>query len=641
MGYKEQSDIPVYWSYAQHFVLMDHMFEPGNTWSLPAHLELVSNWSALCMRPEHADTCAPTIDLPSPPESPQLPVTGQYAWTDITYLLHRAGVSWRYFIATGQEPDCENASQVTCVQSLQSSTTPSIWNPLRAFAAVRQDGQLGDIQSTNAFFTDAAAGSLPSVSWVIPNAKYSDHPPSLTSNAQDWVASLVNAVMSGPDWSNSAIFLTWDDWGGFYDHVLPPVVDEYGYGMRVPSLLISPWARRGFIDHQELSFDAYNKLIEDVFLHGQRLNPRTDGRPDPRPDVRESEPALGNLARDFDFRQAPIPKLIQPVTTPVYSPAAATPTVIPYFTLRPSSQPCFAGSCTVTATDASDDPRGVGYTAAWDFERNMDSQFMAQCLLPPCSLLNPGSSDPFMYTIPGTFTVQEIIHPFGKGVQPRPAVLRFTVASDEDRPASMTTLVPRHLKLPRTRVTVITSKPDAQVAWASHGRTGLATLVKRGRTSAGRYRLTFAIGASPLGRITLWFRTYAVDPTIADQTVRHAIVTSSPTIATVRPLLVAGRDHTELLAYAGLQLRDAVSVLVNLRARLQVRAGTGWHTVKTYRRALRGLADYAEHPVVMAISRRLSSRLVRRTLRVTVTGQVIYKQARSFTVRAEKLIPPS
>jgi hypothetical protein len=116
--------------------------------------------------------------------------------------------------------------------------------------------------------------------------------------------------MHGPDWQSTAIFLAWDDWGGFYDHVKPPVVDENGYGLRVPAIVISPYARKGFIDHQVLSFDAYVEFIEDDFLRGQRLDPRTDGRPDPRPDVREDAPILGDLVKDFDFSQRPRRPLI-------------------------------------------------------------------------------------------------------------------------------------------------------------------------------------------------------------------------------------------------------------------------------------------------------------------------------------------
>ena len=95
--------------------------------------------------------------------------------------------------------------------------------------------------------------------------------------------------MKSPDWDSTAIFLQWDDWGGFYDNVVPPPVDQNGYGLRVPAMVISPYAKTGYIDHQTLSSDAYLKFIEDDFLGGSRLNPKTDKRPDPRPDVREDD----------------------------------------------------------------------------------------------------------------------------------------------------------------------------------------------------------------------------------------------------------------------------------------------------------------------------------------------------------------
>ena len=107
--------------------------------------------------------------------------------------------------------------------------------------------------------------------------------------------------------------MAWDDWGGFfYDHLQPPKVDENGYGLRVPALVISPYAKQGYIDHQTLSFDAYLKFIEDVFLGGQRIDPETDGRPDPRPTVRENAPQLGDLLEDFDFSQSPRSPLVLP-----------------------------------------------------------------------------------------------------------------------------------------------------------------------------------------------------------------------------------------------------------------------------------------------------------------------------------------
>jgi phospholipase C len=135
---------------------------------------------------------------------------------------------------------------------------------------------------------------------------------------------LINAIMRSPCWASSAIFLSWDDWGGFYDHVVPPHVDANGYGLRVPGLVISPYARTGFIDHQLLSHDSYLKFIEDDFLEGARLNPVTDGRPDSRPGVREEAPGLGDLANDFNFSQTPHPPLLLPAR-PEPGPASKPP----------------------------------------------------------------------------------------------------------------------------------------------------------------------------------------------------------------------------------------------------------------------------------------------------------------------------
>jgi phospholipase C len=231
----------------------------------------------------------------------------------MTYLLHKNGVSWGYYVFKGTEPDCENDSAMTCSPVQQGPKTPGIWNPLPHFTDVHQDGELGNVQTLDNFFTAAKNGTLPSVSWIDPNGKVSEHPPALVSAGQTYVTGLINAIMRSPDWNSTAIFLSWDDWGGFYDHVVPPAVDQNGYGLRVPGIVISPYARHGFIDQQVLSHDAYNKFIEDDFLGSQRLDPATDGRPDPRPDVRESNPMLGDLTNDFDFSQPPRPPEILPV----------------------------------------------------------------------------------------------------------------------------------------------------------------------------------------------------------------------------------------------------------------------------------------------------------------------------------------
>jgi phospholipase C len=319
MGYHDGADIPNYWTYARDFVLQDHMFEPNSSWSLPQHLFMVSEWSARCTMRGDPMSCRNALQSPENPPDFQRergssdPTPPDYAWTDLTYLLHKAGVSWAYYVFKGSEPDCENDAAVACAPVRQGARTPGIWNPLPYFDTVRQDGQLGNIRSLTEFFAAAKAGTLPAVSWIDPNRRVSEHPPSLVSAGQSYVTGLINAIMKGRDWPSTAIFLSWDDWGGFYDHVSPPVVDHNGYGLRVPGLLISPYARRGLVDHQTLSHDAYVRFIEDDFLGGQRLDPQTDGRPDPRPDVREDAPQLGDLSAEFDFSQAPLAPVLLPI----------------------------------------------------------------------------------------------------------------------------------------------------------------------------------------------------------------------------------------------------------------------------------------------------------------------------------------
>ena len=245
-----------------------------------------------------------------------------YAWTDITYLLRKYGVSWRYYIQQGTEPDCETGA-TTCTPVPQVVTTPSIWNPLAGFTDVRQDSQTSNIVPSPQLFTDAQNGTLPAVSWVVPSGDDSEHPPANIAAGQSHVTNVINAIMRSPDWRSTAIFLAWDDWGGFYDHVDPPTVDAQGYGLRVPGIVISPYAKRSYIDHQTLSFDAYLKFIETDFLGGRRLDPRTDGRPDPRPDVRENASILGNLLDDFDFSQRPREPVIlnpDPNGVPLHTP---------------------------------------------------------------------------------------------------------------------------------------------------------------------------------------------------------------------------------------------------------------------------------------------------------------------------------
>jgi phospholipase C len=314
MGYHDAGEIPNYWTYARDFVLQDHMFEPNASWSLPQHLFMVSEWSAFCTNPLDAFSCTSALQNPNPDAATGGANDGlvHYAWTDLTYLLHKDNVSWGYYIFQGSEPDCEQDQNLTCGQAPLNVHTPGIWNPLPSFTDVNQDQQVGNVQTLTNFFTAARDGTLPAVSWITPNSKVSEHPTALVSAGQTYVTGLVNAIMKGPDWNSTAIFVSWDDWGGFYDHVVPPVIDQNGLGLRVPGILISPYAKQGYIDHQNLSHDDYNKFIEDDFLGGQRLDPATDGRPDPRPNVRENV-APGDLTSEFDFSQSPRAPVVLPV----------------------------------------------------------------------------------------------------------------------------------------------------------------------------------------------------------------------------------------------------------------------------------------------------------------------------------------
>ncbi len=333
IGYHDARDIPNYWSYAKNYVLQDNMFESQASWSLPEHLAMVSAWSALCSRkePENPLACNSSLSPLTPAKYWAAPLEAtkktRYPWTDLTYLMDHGGVSWRYYVHEGIEPDCEDDEATTCAKVVQNAKTPGIWNPLADFTDVKQDGQTGNIQPLPKFYEATANGQecgLPNVAWIVPDLVHSEHPPEPVSQGQAYVTTLINTIMRSPCWKSTAIFLSWDDWGGYYDHVMPPAVDQNGYGLRVPGIVISPYARAGFIDHQQLSHDAYLKFIEDDFLGGSRLNPATDGRPDSRPSVREDAPGLGTLASDFNFDQSARPPLLLP-TVAVPGAASAEP----------------------------------------------------------------------------------------------------------------------------------------------------------------------------------------------------------------------------------------------------------------------------------------------------------------------------
>jgi phospholipase C len=320
MGYKTRREIPNYWAYADRYTLFDHMFAPVDSWTLPSHLYLVSGWSAWCPDLRDAMSCrsevvfhpASAFDNQWEGATWRADMADQYPrpyiWAPVTWLLYKEGVSWGYFVGAGSciKPPCGDFT---------GPKTADVQNPLPGFLATEATGQFANIRPNDDFYAMAEQGNLPSVSWIVPVKDAGDHPPDDISKGQAFVTKLINAVMNGPrdQWLHTAIFVTWDDWGGFYDHVSPPRIDENGYGFRVPAFLVSPWAREGYIDHSTLSFDAFLRIAEDRFLGGQRLDPLTDGWPDSRPTIREEAKQLSLLDKAFDFRGEPREPLVLPL----------------------------------------------------------------------------------------------------------------------------------------------------------------------------------------------------------------------------------------------------------------------------------------------------------------------------------------
>jgi phospholipase C len=380
VSYHTDAEIPNYWAYAEHFVLQDHMFEPERSWSLPSHMGLTSLWAAVCTNPASAGSCVTSVDPALPNRSTV------YPWASLFQLLDIHGVSWKYYLAQGTEPDCEDG-EMTCAPQIQNSAVPSIWNLAPLYAYVQAQGPAyasTHVPDVSKFLADLRAGTLPQVSWVIPSGVYSEHPPAGVTAGMEYVTSLINAVMQSHAWDSTAIFLTWDDWGGFYDHVAPPLADRntsrtpaQGYGLRVPGLLISPWAKAGTIDHALYSFDSYATFIENEFMGGARLNPAALGNPDSRPDERDAltvvlgakgaQLAVGQLESEFDFTQKPLPPLILPTHIPTGITVSCNQ--------DPTTEICRAGKVVITWNPVT----GAQVKGPFTYSIYRDGVQLAQC----------------------------------------------------------------------------------------------------------------------------------------------------------------------------------------------------------------------------------------------------------------------
>lgn len=282
VGYR-QSDIPVFWQYAARFGLSDNFFTAAATSSTPNHLYMIAAQSGgiIETNPTYGQYGSPANCL-IPSMRPDGTLYQQYPLVSINSVpseLDAAGISWRFY---ADAPIWTAPRYITDL-----ATSPNI---------------IGD---PSQIVADVQNGSLPSVSWVCPSPTESCHPSYMLGAGQNFVASIVNAVAQSPYWARTAIFVTFDDWGGFYDHVVPPVVDAYGLGARVPLLVISPFAKPGYISHQQAEFSSLAKFVETNWAL-------------PSLGQRDSLASISDLTDFFDFAQAPLrPVVHKPIPSPV------------------------------------------------------------------------------------------------------------------------------------------------------------------------------------------------------------------------------------------------------------------------------------------------------------------------------------
>jgi phospholipase C len=279
-----QRDIPNYWQYARHFAQDDHFFSTIMGPSFPNHLVTIGASSANTVdNPRgqivHAWGCdgGPHSFVDGISPSGTTFITHPcFNFQTLPDELQRAHISWKYY-----------------APPLYSSGY--VWSALDAIRHIRY-GPLWktNVQPPTNFLSDLATGHLPHVSWVITNAHQSDHPPAAICIGENWTVNMINAVMRSKYWQDTAIFLTWDDFGGFYDHVAPPRQDLISLGPRVPTIVISPYARPHFVDHTQLDFDSLLKFVEDDYGI---------------PPLTKRDRNAGNILSSFDFKQTPLSPL--------------------------------------------------------------------------------------------------------------------------------------------------------------------------------------------------------------------------------------------------------------------------------------------------------------------------------------------
>jgi phospholipase C len=308
--YMEQSEIQPYWSMAQQYVLADEMFPTEFGGSFTGHLTLVAGTDDIKL-PGRAEVDFPNHspdDCDSPPGTKSSYITNKpyrkrygflgpfpcfNQFSSIAQVLDGAGVSWKIYatrvLKAGFWEPFEALSYVRC----------ATFTPPHNCSGFGADWYTDIIAPETQVLHDATYGNLASVTWVTPSKLDSDHPARHSDTGPSWVTSVVNAVGESAYWSSSAIIVVWDDWGGFYDNAPPPQLDYRGLGIRVPCLIISPYAKQGYVSHVQYEYGSILRFIEEVYgLPAGAIGPTSSGYTDGR---------ANSLDDAFDFTQNPRP----------------------------------------------------------------------------------------------------------------------------------------------------------------------------------------------------------------------------------------------------------------------------------------------------------------------------------------------
>jgi phospholipase C len=251
-GHYNGSTAPTYWDLAEEYSLGDNFFAPVLDYSDPNH------WYMLAGQ-------APAISLSSyliSAADQSTYRTQANSTRTVQDLLNTTGTSWEYYDYT-----LRSYAVATSMAHNTTGSAYNYWNPMSGRGESYTTTFRNHFANRPSFFTAAAAGTLPSVSWIIPASNQSDHPSANISEGQKFVASVVDAIENSPEWNTTALFITWDEWGGFYDHVAPPAYGfgSAGFGFRVPLLVVSPYARENYISHSFGTFTSILAFIEYQF----------------------------------------------------------------------------------------------------------------------------------------------------------------------------------------------------------------------------------------------------------------------------------------------------------------------------------------------------------------------------------------